>query len=99
MAIATINPATGETLKTFEAMTDGEVDDRIARAVSAFERLRATSLDERTRWMHGAADIFESEIETIARTMTTEMGKTLRAAHAEVEKSARACRFYAEHAA
>jgi succinate-semialdehyde dehydrogenase/glutarate-semialdehyde dehydrogenase len=98
MAIATTNPATGEVLKTFDPMTESQVADRLARAAAGFETLRRTSYEQRAGWMRAAADILDAEVDGIARVMTTEMGKTLVAARAEVAKCARGCRFYAEHA-
>jgi succinate-semialdehyde dehydrogenase/glutarate-semialdehyde dehydrogenase len=99
MAIATTNPATGEVIKAFDAMSDQEVDVRLGRAVRGFETLRRTSFDQRSTWMRAAADILDAEVEDIARTMTLEMGKTLASAKAEVAKCAKGCRFYADHAA
>jgi succinate-semialdehyde dehydrogenase/glutarate-semialdehyde dehydrogenase len=99
MAIATVNPTTGETLKTFEPLSDAEIRDRIARAAAAFASYRRTTFDERAGWMRAAADLLDSEIEQLAQLMTTEMGKTVKAAKAEVAKCASGCRFYAEHAA
>lgn len=99
MAIATINPATGETLKTFDALSDAELDERLARAAAAFASYRLTSYDERAGWMRAAADILDDEADAIAELMTTEMGKTLKAAKAEVGKCSVACRYYAENAA
>jgi len=97
MAIATINPATGEVVKTFTALTDAQVDEKIAKAARAFKTYRKTSFADRARWMNKAADILESEKEAIGRLMTLEMGKTLGSAIAEAEKCAGACRYYAEH--
>jgi succinate-semialdehyde dehydrogenase/glutarate-semialdehyde dehydrogenase len=99
MPIATINPATGETLQTFQALTAGEVDAKLQRAADAFERHRRTSLDERARKMARAGEILDADKDALARLMTTEMGKTLAAARAEAEKCAWVCRHYAEHAA
>ncbi len=98
MPIATINPATGETLETFEPLDDAQVDERLARADEAFRAYRLTSFADRRRWMARAAEILEGEKEDFGRLMTTEMGKTLRSAIAEAEKCAWACRFYAENA-
>lgn len=98
MAIATTNPATGEVLKTFDPMSPEQVEAALDRAVTGFEALRTTSFAQRAAWMRAAADILDAEADSIARTMTTEMGKTLAAAKAEVAKCALACRFYAEHA-
>jgi len=98
VAIATINPATGETLRTFAALTTVEIDDRIGRAAAAFSAYRGTSFGDRATWMTRAADILDSEREDVARLMTTEMGKTVVAARAEVAKCARACRYFAAEA-
>ncbi len=99
MAIATTNPATGQVVKTFDPMSDAEVDTRIARAAETFAAYRRTSFAERAGWMRTAADLLDAESETTAATMTLEMGKTLISARAEIAKCARAARFYAEHAA
>ena len=99
MAIATTNPATGEVEKTFEALTDTEVDDRIARAAATALAMHSTSFADRAGWMNAAADALDAQCDEIARVMTTEMGKTIVAARAEVTKCAKGCRFYAEHAA
>ena len=98
MAIATVNPATGETLKTFEPLTDAELADRLERAAVAYRSYRLTSYAERAGWLRAAADVLDAEADTIAALMTTEMGKTLAAAKAEVGKCAAGCRYYAEHA-
>jgi succinate-semialdehyde dehydrogenase / glutarate-semialdehyde dehydrogenase len=98
MAIATVNPATGETIKTFDSLSVEELDAKIARADEAFQSYRLTTFTQRTEWMQAAADIIEKEADAIAAVMTTEMGKTLKAAKAEALKCAKACRFYAEHA-
>ncbi|HET6763752.1 MAG TPA: NADP-dependent succinic semialdehyde dehydrogenase [Longimicrobiaceae bacterium] len=98
MSIATINPATGETLRTFSALTDEELEVRLARAAETFRSYRRTSFAQRAGWMARAAEILEAEKGELGRTMTTEMGKTLASAIAEVEKCARTCRFYAERA-
>ncbi|HEU4881593.1 MAG TPA: aldehyde dehydrogenase family protein, partial [Longimicrobium sp.] len=99
MPIATINPATGETLQTFETLTPGEVDAKLQRAADAFERHRRTSITERAEKMRRAGEILDADRDRLARLMTTEMGKTLAAARAEAEKCAWVCRHYAEHAA
>jgi succinate-semialdehyde dehydrogenase/glutarate-semialdehyde dehydrogenase len=99
MAIATVNPTTGETLKTFDALSPAEVSDRLERAATAFASYRLTSFEERAGWMRAAADILDAEVDDVAQLMTTEMGKTLKAAKAEVAKCAAGCRYYADHAA
>lgn len=98
MAIATTNPATGEVIKTFDALTDAEIDTKLQTAAEAFRTLRRTTFAERAGWMRAAADILDSEQDTIGAMMTTEMGKTLASAKAESAKCAKACRFYADNA-
>ena len=98
MAIATVNPATGETLKTFEALTGAELTDRLERAQTAYRSYRLTSYAERAGWLRATADLLDAEVDAIATLMTTEMGKTLASAKAEVGKCAAGCRYYAEHA-
>jgi succinate-semialdehyde dehydrogenase / glutarate-semialdehyde dehydrogenase len=98
MAIATTNPATGEIEKTFAALSDAEVDERITLAAATAADYRLTSFADRARWMTAAADALETTVDEIARVMTTEMGKTIVAARAEVLKCAKGCRFYAHHA-
>ncbi|MEV4656168.1 NADP-dependent succinic semialdehyde dehydrogenase [Micromonospora sp. NPDC049301] len=98
MPIATTNPATGQVLKTYEAMSTEQLDAAIERADLAYQQLRGTTVDQRAGWMHAAADLLEADRDEIARIMTTEMGKTYVAAQAEVTKCASACRFYADRA-
>jgi len=99
MAIATINPATGEVVKKFDALTDAQVDDKITKAAAAFHGFRKTPFADRARWMTKAAEILDSEKESIGRLMTLEMGKTFPSAIAEAEKCAATCRYFAENAA
>ena len=99
MAIATINPATGETVKTFDEMSEADVERCLTAAVAAHESYRLTSFTERAGWMSQAAGLLDGEQDQIAAMMTAEMGKTLTAARQEVAKCAAACRYYAEHAA
>ena len=98
MAISTVNPATGEEIKTFEELTEGEVEEKIQRAFDTFREYRKTSLSERAEMMLRAAEILEDEAEHFGSLMTSEMGKTLAAATAEAKKCARGCRYYAENA-
>jgi succinate-semialdehyde dehydrogenase/glutarate-semialdehyde dehydrogenase len=98
MAIATIDPASGQTLKTFEQLTDAQVETRVQGAADTFREYRKTTFAERSRKMLKAAEILEGEKDSLGRLMTLEMGKPLRAAVAEAAKCATACRYYAENA-
>ncbi|HEY9606419.1 MAG TPA: NAD-dependent succinate-semialdehyde dehydrogenase [Allocoleopsis sp.] len=99
MGIATINPATGETLKTFEPLNDEAIEAKLALAQQRFEQYRKTPMSQRAEWLNKAADILERDKVSFGKIMTTEMGKTLKSAIAEAEKCALVCRYYAEHAA
>ena len=96
MAITSTNPATGETLETFSALSSGEIDERLRKAAEAFEVHRLTSIDKRAACLRRASDLLLADKQRFAETMTLEMGKPIGAAIAEVEKCAWACRFYAE---
>ena len=98
MTIATIDPASGETVAVFPEMSDGEVDARLDRAVGAAWAFGRSGYPERAAVLRGGADILEARAEEIAALVTLEMGKTLAAARAEVEKCARACRWFAAEA-
>jgi succinate-semialdehyde dehydrogenase / glutarate-semialdehyde dehydrogenase len=96
MAIATINPTTGETLKTFEPLTDEALEEKLARAAAAARSYRRTTPQQRAGWLRSAADVLDADTDPVAELMTTEMGKTLASAKAEVGKCAAALRWYAE---
>lgn len=98
MPIATVNPANGETLRTFDALGPDEIERRLAAADAAFREYRTTGFGERARWLNRAADLLDEDQQDIARTMTLEMGKPLKAARAEAAKCAKAMRWYAVHA-
>jgi len=98
MAIATINPTTGQTEQTFEPHDAAEVQRRIGQAQSAFEALRDTTYAQRGEWMREAANLLEADVDHLARLLVVEMGKPLPQAEAEVLKCAKNMRFYADHA-
>ena len=97
MAIASINPATGETLQVFEPLSSEALDQKLAHAFATFHSYRKTSFAERAQWLNNAARILEDSKQEYGRIMTVEMGKTLKSAVAEAEKCAWACRYYAEN--
>jgi succinate-semialdehyde dehydrogenase / glutarate-semialdehyde dehydrogenase len=98
MAIASVNPATGKTLKTFEPHSEAEIERRVALGAAEFLRWRRTSWTHRAERMTKAGELLESRKNDWARRMTLEMGKPIGAAVAEAEKCAWTCRFYAENA-
>ena len=98
MSIASVNPATGETLKTFEALNETQIDEKLQLAALTFRSYRHTPIAERESMLLRAAEILETEKNDFARLMTTEMGKPIKGAVGEAEKCALVCRYYAEHA-
>ncbi len=98
MAIASINPANQQVLKTFEPLTESQIEEKVQRAADAFVQYRQVPFSERARMMLAAGEILEKEKEAHGRLMTSEMGKTLRSAIDEAAKCAWACRYYAENA-
>ncbi len=97
MAIASINPTSGETLKSFTPLTSSEIESKLSLAWKAFREHCKTSYAQRAEKLNRAAAILESESERLGRIMTSEMGKTLKSAIAEAQKCALGCRYYADH--
>ena len=98
MAIASTNPATGETVATFEPLTSAALEEKLRMAVEAFRINRERSFAERAMRMRKAAEILDTRAPEFARVITLEMGKPIKSAVAEVLKCALVCRHYAEHA-
>jgi len=99
MGFASINPATEQQVKTFETMTDAQLESAIASSVMAHKTLKNWSMEDRKAAMHRIADILENEAEQLGAIITLEMGKALNSAIAEVKKCAMGCRYYADNAA
>ena len=98
MAIATTNPATGEVIRTFQPLSEDQIEQKLKLAVTTFHAEQKTPFAERARRMTRAAEILERDKEQFAHLMTLEMGKPYKAAIAEAVKSASGCRYYAENA-
>jgi succinate-semialdehyde dehydrogenase/glutarate-semialdehyde dehydrogenase len=98
MAIATINPATGELLKSFEPHTSLEIEEKLGRAAEAFRAYRRTCFVKRQKMLLRLGSLLEAEKGFYSRLITTEVGKPVGAALKELEKSARVCRYYAAEA-
>lgn len=99
MGIATVNPATGETVKIFEPITADEIEIKLALAQTTFKQYRKISLEQRSQWLKAAADILERDQQKLGEIMTLEMGKPIKSAIAEAKKCALVCRYYANNAA
>ncbi|WP_282687930.1 MULTISPECIES: NADP-dependent succinic semialdehyde dehydrogenase [unclassified Streptomyces] len=98
MPIATVNPANGELIRSFEALGEDETERRITAAAETFRQYRTTPFEQRAAWLNRAADLLDEDRDTIARTMTLEMGKPVTAARAEAAKCVKAMRWYADRA-
>ncbi|HET6145915.1 MAG TPA: NAD-dependent succinate-semialdehyde dehydrogenase [Polyangia bacterium] len=99
MGIASVNPTTGETERTFSPLTAEALEDKLARAATAAAAWRRTAVGDRTQVLARAAEILERESDAMGRLMTLEMGKVLSAAIEEARKSAAGCRYYVENGA
>jgi succinate-semialdehyde dehydrogenase/glutarate-semialdehyde dehydrogenase len=99
MPIASVNPFSGETLRTFEADDDTRIEEKLARARQAFDKWRREPVAARADVLRAAARILDDERERFAALATEEMGKTISAARDEVAKCALTCRYYADSAA
>lgn len=97
MALVTTNPATGETLETYEEMDQREIREAIEQAHKAYLSWRETSFAERATLLRQLAETLRTDQETLATLMTREMGKPITQARAEIEKCAVGCDYYAEH--
>src|SRR3989454_10268009 len=98
MTIASTNPATGETLKTFPPDADAVIEEKLRKAAAAAKQWRRTSFADRAQRMSRAAGLLEQRKDALGRLMTLEMGKLRKASLAEIEKCASGCRYYAENA-
>jgi len=98
MTYQSVNPYNGETTKTFEELTDAQLETALATAQSCFVTWRHTSYAERATIVARASDLMSGRIDELARAMTLEMGKRISEARGEVEFSARILAYYAENA-
>jgi succinate-semialdehyde dehydrogenase/glutarate-semialdehyde dehydrogenase len=98
MTISTVNPATGQILRTFEALTGPEIEETLQRSAAAFAINRERSFAARATLMRAAADALDARKDELGKLITTEMGKPVKAAMAEVQKCALVCRYYADNA-
>jgi succinate-semialdehyde dehydrogenase/glutarate-semialdehyde dehydrogenase len=98
MAIRSVNPSTGELVRTYREHGPEEVRGIVEAVDGAFRSWGLTPLPERAALMRRAARLLETRKHESARLMALEMGKPLAQGRAEVEKCARACEYYAESA-
>lgn len=96
MPIQSINPATGEIVRTFEEEGWRSVEEKLAKAREAFESWKNLGIEKRAEVVRKVAEVLRAHKEEYARLMTLEMGKPIVQARAEVEKCAWACEYVAQ---
>jgi len=92
-----VNPATGKVIREYQEASESDVETCLDKAYDAFFRWRRTPFEERAKLLKNAAVVLMERKEKYAKLMTEEMGKTVSASEAEVEKCAWVCEHYAEH--
>ena len=98
MTYQSFNPATGKLLKTFEELSDTQLEAKLANASECFVQWKRKSYAERATIIAKAGELLHERVEELARTMTLEMGKRIDEARGEVEFSARIMAYYARNA-
>src|ERR671936_307670 len=98
MVMRSINPTTEEIVESFQEFSPSQVDEALQQAFDAQARWRETSFDERSARLQAAARVLRGQKAGWAELLTSEMGKPIVEAEAEIEKCAWNCDFYAEHA-
>ena len=99
MVLQSVNPATEDVLQTFDEFSDAQLDQALQQAHDAQRAWRETSFGERAARLQGVARVLRGQKNRWATLATSEMGKPLVEAEAEIDKCAWNCDFYAEHAA
>jgi len=93
-----INPANGVVLRQYEALSDQDLNHKVATATEAFASWRKTAYAERGAILRRCADILEHESAVWGETISLEMGKPITQAIAEARKCAYGCRYFAQNA-
>lgn len=98
MALESINPKNKKLIKSFDELTASQINEKLGKAEKGFAQLRKATFDDKQKWMLEVADILRRRKGELAKIITDEVGKTLSASEAEIEKCAATCEFYAENA-
>ena len=98
MTYESVNPNDGKTLKSFDEISDAELENSIATAATCFEIWRHTSYADRAKVLKKAAGLLLAHVDDFANLATLEMGKRIDEARGEVKFSAAILTYYAEHA-
>lgn len=99
MTIKSINPYNGKIIKTYKEFDTEKIEIKIKKTHTAFTKWRLTNFKERAKLMLNLAALIKSEKSVLAKLITQEMGKTISAAEAEIEKCALVCEYYAKNTA
>ena len=93
----TVNPANGQTLAAYPYASAEQREATLARCAQTYRHWRHVDVAERARLLRRFGAALRTRGEEMAQCITTEMGKPIRQARAEVAKSAALCDWYAEH--
>ncbi len=96
--LTSINPTSGQTIKSYSEMSSEEISQIISLANDAFKNWKETSFIYRAKLMHNVSNVLRNNSEEYSILMTTEMGKPIVQSRAEVEKCAWVCDYYADNA-
>ncbi len=96
--LKSVNPATGKTIRSYDAMDDSEVAKLLDKADAAQRIWMKRSIYERAETLRHAASVLTSRRDPLSRLMAEEMGKPLSQGRAEIEKCAWVCNYYADNA-
>lgn len=94
--ITTTNPATGETIASYETLDDNGIDAKLETATRTYREWRTSPIEQRVELLSALGDLYESNKEELARLAVTEMGKPITQARGEVEKCASLFHYFAE---
>ena len=98
MPIQSTNPATNKVMKTFEEMSDSQIDQSVAKAAATFDSWKKTTYDSRAEILHKVAGLLRKKKKHLAELITLEMGKLLEQAEGEIKLSAEIFDYYANNA-
>jgi succinate-semialdehyde dehydrogenase/glutarate-semialdehyde dehydrogenase len=98
MEYQTINPFDNEFIKSFEEITDAQLEGKLAAATSCFASWKHKSYAERAKIVNKAAALLRGRADEFAQIMTLEMGKRIAEAKGEVEFSSDILNYYASNA-
>lgn len=97
MSYTAVNPYTGQKIRSFENVTDQQLEMLLDQAQDFYEKAQRRSVEERTGFLNELADEFEYNTEKYARILSTNMGKLISEARQEVAKTVSFARYYAKN--